>query len=386
MSWRTLTVEEIRLKFILAYHEKKFNLSELCRQFGISRTIAYKWIARFETEGVDGLSDRSKRPLSNPYATSDKIIKEVLDIKYQWPTWGPKKVLAYLIKNSHYDEYPSRTTVENILKKNGLVERRKLKRRLAVTTRPFRDCNACNDTWCMDFKGWWISSEGEKCEPFTMIDAHSRFLLCCQHMNIKDVNHTWAVLERLFREFGLPSRIRSDNGTPFASFGAGRLSRLGVKLIKAGVTPEWIEPGNPQQNGRLERMHLTLKNEAVDKEINIIKQQDRLNDFAHYYNFIRPHEGIFQKCPAEVYTFSKKQWNGRLVSPEYTNEYKVGRVLSCGKMNFEGKVIYVGRAFNGEPIGVKKEEGDLNAYYGPIFLGSIGENNLKIKRNPGRYR
>jgi putative transposase len=386
MTWRIMKVDEQRSLFIKSYLEKRFDLSDLCRQFGISRPCAYKWIKRFKKEGWEGLKNRSTVPLNSPKATSTVLVKEILKIKYERPKWGPKKVWGHLINNRKDISWPSPTTVENILKKHGLVERRKLRKRLAKAVNPLVECNSSNDIWCIDFKGWWLTKEKQMCGPFTLMDAHSRFLLCCQQLNQNDTTHVWAIFERLFREFGLPLRVRSDNGPPFATLGAGRLSRLSINLIKAGVMPEWIEPGQPQQNGRHERMHLTLEKEGVDLDANFVSQIKKLEEFANYYNFIRPHEALGQKTPNTVYQRSSRYWDGKLKSPEYSNEYKIGKVKSCGKMSWKNREIYIGRVFEGEPIGLKLEDESLKAYYGLIFLGVIKENSLEIVRRQGRRK
>lgn len=385
MAWKENKVEKQRELFIKAYFENRFTFSDICRQFEISRKCGYKWLARFEEEGLKGLKDRARTPLSCPHATDSEIVDELLRIKFRWPKWGPKKVLGHLENKKPQFVWPSVTTVENIFKKKGLVEKRKLRRRLAERKDPLVECNASNDIWCIDFKGWSLTQDNKKCDPFTVMDAFSRFLLCCQKLDMNDTQHVWAVFERLFREYGLPLRIRSDNGPPFATLGAGRLSKLSINLIKAGVIPEWIDPGEPQQNGRHERMHLTLEQEGIDTLKSMQEQVQRLNEFTGYYNFVRPHEALQQKSPSDVYKPSERYWHGRLESPEYSNEFEVGKVRSCGKMTWKGKEIYIGRAFEGEPIGLREEEA-WKAYYGTIFLGVIREDTLEIERRPGRKR
>lgn len=385
MAWGEIKVVEQRKLFIEAYNEDRFCLADLCRQFSISRKCAYKWIKRFIEKGFEGLQDKSRAPNNRPHATDPEIIDALLKLKSQRSKWGPKKVLGHLRK--YYPEilWPSTTTIGNIFEKHGLVEKRKLRKRLAERKNPLSECNASNDIWCIDFKGWSLTKDVQKCDPFTVMDAFSRFLLCCKKLNFNDTSHVWGVFEILFREYGLPLRIRSDNGPPFATLGAGRLSKLSINFIKAGIIPEWIDPGKPQQNGRHERMHLTLQQEGVDASHDLEEQIKNLEKFKEYYNFIRPHEALGQKCPVDIYQVSQRIWNGRLQSPEYSNEYKVGKVKSCGKMSLKGKEIYVGRVFEGEPIGLKEEE-VLKAYYGPIFLGTIKENNLEVNRRPGRKR
>lgn len=384
MTWRELNVEDQRNLFIQSYLEKAFSIADLSRQFNISRKTAYKWIERFKDEGLKGLKNRSQAPLHHPNETNPKIVKEILRVKIERSKWGPKKVLGFLRNTAPHINWPSLTTVENILSKYGLVEKRKLKRRLAERTDPLSKCNASNDIWCIDFKGWSLTKDQKKCDPFTLMDAYSRYLLCCQKLPLNNANYVWAIFDRLFREYGLPVRVRSDNGPPFATLGAGRLSSLSINLIKAGVTPEWIDPGEPQQNGRHERMHLTLKQEGIDPSVDLELQLKKLDEFLAYYNFERPHEALNQKCPASVYLPSSRYWDGRLRFPEYPNGYQVERVRSCGKMSWKRKEIYIGRVFNGEPIGLKEEGENVKAYYGPIPLGIVKENSLEIARRPGR--
>lgn len=386
MSWGEVKVRDQRHLFIKTFLEKRFSLSDLCRQFDISRKCGYKWIKRFEEEGFEGLENRSRAPIHQAGATNPELVNVILNVKFKWSKWGPKKVLGYLINNFPDMAWPSATTIGNIFDKHGLTERRKLRKRFAEVTNPLSDCNASNDIWCIDFKGWSLTKDQKKCDPFTLMDAHSRYLLCCQKLNLNDTEHVWAVFERLFREYGLPLKVRSDNGPPFASMGPGRLSRLSINLVKAGVIPEWIDPGKPQQNGRHERMHLTLQQEGIDPSQDLDLQLSKLEEFCEYYNFVRPHEALDQKCPASVYQPSPRYWNGRLKSPEYSGEYKIGRVRNCGKMSWQGKEIYIGRVLSEELIGVKLEEEGLKAYYGPIFLGIIKGDVLEVERRKGRER
>ncbi len=385
MAWGEIKVEHQRELFIKTYLEKRFSLADICRQFDISRKCGYKWINRFEEEGLEGLKDRSRMPLHSPNATDSEVVTAILKLKFEWAKWGPKKILGHLKKHSPHILWPSRTTIGNIFEKYGLIKRRKLRKRLAERKDPLSECNASNDIWCIDFKGWSLTRDNKKCDPFTVMDAFSRFLLCCRKLNANDTCHVWATFERLFREYGLPFRIRSDNGPPFATLGAGRLSKLSINFIKAGVIPEWIDPGEPQQNGRHERMHLTLEQEGINSLNNLEEQIKDLENFSEYYNFIRPHEALDQKCPGDIYNTSQRYWSGRLQSPEYSREFKVGKVKSCGKMSWQHKEIYIGRVFEGEPIGLKQEE-ELKAYYGPIQLGIIKENKLEIARRPGRRK
>jgi transposase InsO family protein len=388
MAWKVVNVDKQRKLFIEAYLEEKFTLAELCRQFDISRPSAYKWVDRYLEEGYEGLEDRSRAPLKQAYATDPLIVKRILAVKYKWSTWGPKKIRGYLVVNEPTIIWPSNTTIGNILDKHGLTLPRKYRKRFAAKTDPLSHVNDSNDVWSVDFKGGWLTNDGHKCEPFTLTDNYSRFLLRCIKLKINDGDHAWAVLDVAFREYGLPNSLRSDNGPPFATSGVGRLSALSIKLIKVGVMPEWIEPGNPQQNGRHERMHGTLQQEGVFRGLNLKEQEKKLMIYQNYYNFERPHEALGQVTPGSVYRPSLRVWNGRMNLLEYPNDYKIGKIKSCGKMSWKGREIYVGRALAGELVGLEPtEEGLFKMYFGPIFLGKITkEFELDVYRRKGRIR
>jgi len=384
MPWSNIKVSDQRELFFEKYIKNEQNIAELCRQFGISRPTAYKWIER----GKSGLSfdNQSTAPHEQPNATPQDIIDEILAVKYRWPKWGAKKIRGSLLRNDPARNLPSKTTIENIFKKRGLIVPRKYRRRIAERTEPLVNCQNPNDTWCIDFKGWSLTQDGHRFGPFTLMDADSRFLLSCVRLDVDDTKHVWGVFDRNFREYGLPLRVRSDNGPPFATTAPGRISTLTIKLIKCGVFPEWTDPGNPQQNGRQERMHLTLKSEGIFPELPLTEQIKKLNEFIEYYNFIRPHEAIGQKCPGDVYVSSERSWDGVLRSPEYPSHYKVGKVRDCGKMSWRGGDIYVSRVFQGEPLGIEETSEGFMVYYGPIILGTIGEQGLEFKRRPSRAK
>ncbi len=240
----------------------------------------------------------------------------------------------------------------------------------------------------MDFKGWYLTTDHYKFDPFTLSDHHSRYLIRCLKLDLNNSEHVWATLDIAFREYGLPKIIRSDNGPPFATCSAGRLSPLSVKLIKAGVMPEWIEPGKPQQNGRHERMHLTMEQEGFYRgALNLKEQAKKLEEFQLYYNFERPHEAIGQKTPGSLYVASNQVWTGKLMPVEYSKEYRVGKVKSCGKMSWKGKEIYIGRVLAGEQLGLKESEEGFKVYYGPLLLGElINGKDLEIERRQTRKK
>src|ERR1700722_3164866 len=377
MAWKEIDVVEQREKFITECIEGQLSMAELCRLYGISRQNGYKWLNRFKSGGLEALKDQSRAPLSQPLKTDPDLIDDILDIKLQFARWGPKKVLARLITIYPEVDWPSTTTIGNILKENGLTVPRKLRRRVPGKTAPLSHCLQSNDVWCTDFKGWFLTKDGNKCEPFTLTDGATRFLLRCLKLHSNNVDNVWGALDCAFREFGLPLFLRSDNGPPFATCNVGRFSQLSIKLIKAGVAPEWIDPGKPQQNGRHERMHQTLKNETASPPEDTLDMQDlKFKDFLNYFNYVRPHEAIGQKTPGSIYSPSNRIWTGRFKSPDYPSDYIVRKVRFNGEIKWKGELPFLGRVLYGEPVGIKEEEnGTWKVFYGPILIGYIDNSN-----------
>jgi len=372
MAWRVTKVEEQRKEFIKQLHSGDKTITDLCEEYQISRKTGYKWIKRHQENGDDGLKDRSKAPHSQPSKTEDRLEQKILEVKYRYPKWGPKKVRASLETHHPEEDWPSNTTIGNILARNGLLVPRKYRRRIPVKTEPLSHCNAANDVWSIDFKGWFLTKDHIKCDPLTISDAHTRFILYCAKLQSGKEHEVWKVLEELFYNMGLPRYLRHDNGPPFATNGVGRLSGLSVKIIKAGVIPEWIEPGKPYQNGRHERMHKTLKAEGIfPLQLTLEEQQMKFKEFIHYFNYERPHEALGQKCPGSVYLPSKHVWNGKFCSPEYESGYLVKRVRERGLLSWNGMDIYIGKTLKNEYIGLKEEDEGWAVYFGPVYLGTI---------------
>lgn len=373
MAWRTNRVEEQRKRFIEAYLDKSSYISTLCQEFEISRKTAYKWIARFEIEGIEGLKDQSRARHTQLGKTKEETIDRIIEVKLQYPKWGPKKILAFLGQTKPTIIWPSLTTVGNILTEKGYIIPRKYRKRFPAKTMPLSHCLESNDVWGIDFKGWFKTKDNIKCDPLTLTDSYSRYLLYCSKLSCNTVDHVWQVLVEAFYKYGLPTYLRHDNGPPFATCGSGRLSRLSVNLIKAGVIPEWIEPGKPYQNGRHERMHLTLKEEgSFPLRLTLEEQQLKFHEFQDYYNFKRPHEALGQRTPGSVYQAHKREWTGRLQSPEYSREYKPIRVRAGGQIGWRGTDIFIGKTLENEYVGLKEnEEGDWIVSYGPVILGRI---------------
>lgn len=294
MAWRLLKVEEQREQLVEAYLKGTACMSELCEQYGVSRKTAYKWCDRYKRLGKNGLKDLSKAPRAPNKLYNDEIIDMLLDLKLKKRRWGPRKIIARLEHEYPKMDWPSPTRLYEIFKENNLVIPRRLRGRVPAT-HPLGDLNGSNDTWMADFKGWFLTRNNTKCEPLTITDGFSRFLIKCVHLNNKSSEYVWPVFAEAFREYGLPNRIRTDNGPPFGSVGAGRLTDLSVKLIKVGVTPEWINPGHPEENGRHERFHSTLQQAIADPPAFDLKEQiQRIVAFQEEYNHERPHESLIQ--------------------------------------------------------------------------------------------
>ena len=272
-------------RFILATQEGRESFKELCRAFGISRKTGYNRVRRYEEEGFEGLGDRSRAPHSHPNRVSEEVEEWVVAARQAHPTWGPRKLVAWLKEGEPGVGWPAASTVGNILERHGLTRPRRRVRRTPVWSDPFAQCQGSNQVWCLDFKGQFRTGDGEVVYPLTVEDAYSRYLLCCRGLKGTKRHGVRHSLEGVFREYGLPEVIRSVNGAPFASVGLGGLSKLSVWWVKLGIVPERIEPGHPEQNGRLERLHRTLKGEvASPPRGNRREQQRALDEFRHQYN------------------------------------------------------------------------------------------------------
>ena len=373
-----------RMRFVIARAEGAENMSDLCRHFGISRKTGYKWWQRYVDGGVAGLADLSRAPLRNPRAVDPARIAAILAVRHRHPTWGPRKVKAWLERHQAAIAWPAASTIGALFDAHGLTRPRKKRHRTPPHGRPFAACNAPNDVWCADFKGWFVTGDGIKVDPFTLSDAHSRYLLRLDALGRPDEAHVWSALQAAFEDFGLPRTLRTDNGPPFASRAAAGLSRLAVKLIKAGVRPERIQPGKPQQNGRHERLHLTLKQDTASPPAASLKaQMDRFCAFQQTYNEDRPHEALGQRPPDQLYRPSPRRFDGQLRSPEYDAGVKVRKVRQSGEIKWQGETLYISTVLKGEPIGLYPiAEDTWLAKYGPVVLGTIKGSQGLVKINP----
>ena len=376
------------MRFVLAVAAQDEPMAAVCRRFGISRQAGYKWLGRYREAGVAGLADRSRAPHDHPQAVSPALAERCLEVRRAHPTWGPVKVRAWLQRADPDQRWPAESTIGTLFERAGLTVKRRRRRRAAPRSTPFAACGAANDVWCIDFKGWFLTGDGSHCEPLTLSDAHSRYLLRCQAVGRADTEHVWPILEAALREYGLPLALRSDNGPPFASTGAGGLSRLAVRVVKAGVRPERIRPGKPQDNGRHERLHLTLLQDTARPPARSLRQQlDRLHTFQREYNEQRPHQALANTPPADHYTASPRRWDGVLRSPEYAADHVVRRVRHNGEIKWRGNTVYINQALAGEPIGLDEDdEGTWTVHYGPVELGVIDHRGDRLKRRKRQAR
>ena len=382
MGWMETCAVDERMRFVMAIEAQEESVAAACRRFGVSRKTGYKWLERYREAGVEGLLERSRAPLHHPQAITEEIAEQCLAVRRTHPTWGPVKVRAWLERHASQTPWPAASTIGMLFDREGLTVKRRVRRRCPPSSTPFADCGAANDVWCIDFKGWFLTGDGTHCEPLTLSDGYSRYLLRCQVMPRTDSEHVWPVLDAAFREFGLPRRLRSDNGSPFASRGAGGLSKLSVKVVKAGVMPERITPGKPQQNGRLERLHLTLLQDTANPPARSLREQlERLRGFQCLYNEERPHQALGNDTPAEHYTVSPRRFDGVLREPDYGPDHAVRRVRHSGEIRWQGNKIYISEALIGEPVGlIEDDDGGLRAYYGPIELGVITHGGDRLRK------
>ncbi len=382
MPWKDTRVLDERVSFIAAYNDGERSLSELCRRFRVSRKTGRKWIQRYRESGPEGLCDRSRAPRHHPNATPADVASMVIRAKLDHPTWGPRKLMPWLKLHHPEVELPAPSTAGGILRRHDLVRPRKRVRRTDPWTRPFEACAAPNETWCIDFKGWFRTQDGKRCDPLTISDACSRQLLCCKGLESQKGQAVRTEMERVFGEYGLPATIRSDNGTPFASTALGGLSRLSVWWIKLGIVPERIAPGHPEQNGRHERMHRTLKAEAITPpKANIRAQQKAFDRFRWEYNQERPHEALGQNPPASLYWPSEYSYPSRIKDVEYGSDMIVRRVRTNGEIKWKGELVYLSEALVGEPVGLAPEsDRHCAVYFGPIKLCLIDHETNQLVR------
>jgi transposase InsO family protein len=381
MPWEGVTKMDQRVRFISEYLEGYFPVAEICRQFNISRKTGYKWLIRYEKYGALGLEDHKRRPKRCPHKTESKIINSIKYHRMKHPTWGPKKILAILEKCHPDWDNPAESTIAGILNREGLIAGPKRRIRRKHPGCPTTNATEPNEIWTTDYKGHFKMLNGKYCYPLTVCDMYSRYLFDCDGHKSISRNKTKECFTILFKEYGLPERIRSDNGVPFASNAIGRVSSLSVWWIRLGIYPELIEPGQPQQNGKHERMHRTLKKETtIPPEKNMKEQQLRFDKFKKEYNQKRPHEALGMKTPSELYTPSKRKMPSKLGLWDYPYHFKVRRVSRTGAIRWQNQRVPVTHTLVEEYIGFEEiDDGVYNVYYCDFLLGRFYEELGRVK-------
>jgi transposase InsO family protein/transposase-like protein len=373
MPWKRESVMDHKVRMVGDWLSGFYGKSDLSRRYGVSRPTVDKWLTRYDAAAVAGLEERSRAPHSVANQTPEVVREGLIASKLAHPSWGPKK-LVHFLSVSHPDmTWPAPSTAGEILKRAGLVRPRKTVRRTPPGRTPLTHCQAPNQVWSVDYKGDFRTGDGRRCYPLTISDNDSRYLLLCQGLRHPRFAETRGFLEWTFREYGLPDAIRSDNGAPFASRALGGLSALSVWWIRLGIEPERIEPGRPDQNGRHERMHRTLKAAVCTPPAATLQtQQDAFNSFCREYNDQRPHEALAMATPASCYRTSSRPWPHRLPEIDYANQCHVRRVRSSGEIKWKGKRIYVSEALIGEPVALTQDEDEVwQLWYSSYHIGTL---------------
>jgi len=368
MPFKESSVMDERMRFILEQEGGLDTMTDLCEAYGISRETGYYWLRRYREGGVAALEDRRRAPRQHPNQTPEKIQEAVLALRRAHMSWGPRKLKRVLWEKEPRREWPASSTIGAMLAREGLTVPRKKRRRVPPYTEPFAGAEAPNRVWCADFKGWFRTRDGERIDPLTITDACSRYLLRCQRVQKTDGERVRAVFESAFRQCGLPGAIRTDNGAPFASQAVAGLSRLAVWWMKLGIVPERIAAGHPEQNGRHERMHRTLKQETASPPSADARAQQRSFDrFRREYNEERPHEALAMETPSAIYRPSAREYPARVPEPEYGSAFQVRRVAEHGQFRWKCGKVFLSDTLAGEPIGLLPIDERFYAVYFAAF-------------------
>ena len=384
---------EERTKFLVAcqlwVETGEKTMTELCAEFGISRQAGYKLLKRFAALQWRAAEEGSRAPWQHPNQTAAELEQQVLQLRCEHTRWGPRKLKRVLERDHPQRRWPAASTMGEMLRRAGLTAPRRPRRSTPPYTDPLQHAVAPNRVWCCDFKGWFRTGDGERIDPLTLTDAHSRYLLRCQAVAKTDTARVQAVLESAFREYGLTDALRTDNGPPFATSAVAGLSRLAIWLMKLGVRPERIQPGHPEQNGRHERMHRTLKQEtASPPAANRRAQQRAFDHFRQEYNQQRPHQALGMETPASVYRGSARPMPARVPQPEYDTDLLVRRVHQHGGIAWKHSDVFLSEVLRGEWVGLKPiTEQDYLVYFAafPIALFDSAQRKIRPLREPQSF-
>ena len=371
MTWRHTDPMKERQAFVLEYERGERTMSELCRVFNVSRRTGYKLLARYREEGVSGLADRSRAPHHHANAVDPEVARQLLELRRRHADWGPVTLLSWLAPRVAGVKLPAASTVAELLRRHGLIKARARQRHSTPYGAPFVQAHAPNELWGADFKGQFRVHDGHLCYPLTISDAASRFLLCCRGLGRPTFIQTQPWFERIFRCYGLPAAIRTDNGAPFASTALGGLTRLSVWWLKLGIVPERIRAGHPEQNGRHERIHGTLKR-ACPVRSSLGAQQRAFDEFRHIYNTDRPHQALKGNTPHSRYRPSPRSYPRKLPELGYPEGYLVRRVAPAGNIKFLGRRWYVAGVLRGESVGLYPIDNETwRVYAGTLAIGTL---------------
>jgi len=371
-----------KLRFVFELERDEQSMRALCLRFGISRETGYVWLRRYRQSGPEGLAEVNRAPQRHPNQTAAAVEEAVLRLRQAHMRWGPRKLKRILERDQPGRAWPARSTIGELVKRAGLVVARKKRHKTEPYTEPLAHALESNLVWCADFKGWFRAGDGSRIDPLTISDACSRFLLRSQSVEKTDTERVRAVFEAAFREYGLPWAMRTDNGPPFASSAVGGLSRLAVWWIKLGIVPERIQAGHPEQNGRHERMHGTLKLELRPAQ-DWRGQQRELDRFRHEYNQVRPHEALGMQTPASVYQPSPRPYPERLAEVEYPDTMPVRTIKSRGQLRWKKHDVFLSEALWGEQVGLLPfDDGCYTVYFAHVPLALFDARTRKTYRLP----
>lgn len=361
MRWNASATVDQRMRFILDHESGLFTMTELSQRYGVSRQTSYKWLERYRAGGVEALQDRSRAPHRRPQRMEPPIEAILLEARRTHPHWGPRKILHWLRqRRPEHEALPAPSTVGELFKRHGLIESRRRRKARASSGAGALRADSPNEVWTADFKGEFRLGGGPYCYPFTLADAHSRFVLSCNAEPSTALQGPKRGMTQAFRQFGMPLAIRTDNGTPFAAHGGTELSQLGVWWIKLGIVHQRIDRGRPDQNGRHERMHRTLKAEtARPPQTSFSKQQARFDSFVEQFNQERPHEALDNQTPASCYQSSAREFPERLARPEYPGYFEHRLVDSNGAFKFRGRRLFLAHPLAGEWLGLHEIEEEV---------------------------
>lgn len=379
MPWKETCVMDEKIKFIVSVKHQTYSFAEVCRQFGISRKCGYELMRRYDTEGEKGLAQRSRAAHSHPNALYEGCCAQLLEIKQRFPLFGPRKVRDYVCL-AGWQYPPAVSTIGDLFKRHGLVHPRKRRRRSAGQIGTVPGTSEPNQLWCVDFKGQFRMGNTRYCYPLTLSDHASRYLLVCRGLHAPSERAVWPYFEWAFREYGLPQAMHSDNGPPFASLALAGLSRLAVWWLKLGITLSRIAPGHPEQNGRHERMHRTLKAHSVPAAAHLRAQQRDFDAFCFHYNEERPHESLGGVSPAHCYVPSPRAYPARVREPHYADSLQVRRVRSNGQIKWRGQMVFVSEVLRGEPVGLSELANDRwQVQFCSLPLGVLNQRSGRIE-------